>query len=112
LAAAAIATASAVAPSSAAASIVNAASLLPPGESGFVSIPGVATGTGSPHLYDRQQPFIAFDRKDAIFGQPGTEEDPIAGVKIVRDAFATPYTWSARFPASRMSTTTAGGSWQ
>src|SRR2546430_889903 len=64
----------------AAARIIQATSILPPGESGFVSLAGVATGTGSPHLYDQQSPFINFDRKDATFNQPGTEEDPAAGV--------------------------------
>src|SRR2546430_10926868 len=72
------------------ASIIRAQSSLPPGESGFVSIPGVASGTGSPHLYDQQQDYIHFRYKDAGLGQPGTEEDPAAGVKIVRDAFGVP----------------------
>ncbi len=76
--------------SPASSSVIRATSLLPPGESGFVSLTGVATGTGSPHLYDQQQPFIAFARKSAMFDQPGTEEDPIAGVKIIRDAFGVP----------------------
>ncbi|HUE28440.1 MAG TPA: penicillin acylase family protein [Solirubrobacteraceae bacterium] len=75
---------------SANAAILRATSMLPPGESGFVSIPGVATGTGSPHLYDQQQPFIDFARKDAMFNQPGTEEDPTDGVTIVRDSFGVP----------------------
>src|SRR3954451_5162985 len=72
------------------ASITRAESILPPGESGFVSIPGVASGTGSPHLYDQQQPFIEFVRKPATFGQPGEAEDPRAGVHIVRDRFGVP----------------------
>jgi penicillin G amidase len=76
--------------SPASSSVIRATSLLPPGESGFVSLTGVATGTGSPHLYDQQQLFIAFDRKSAMFDQLGTEEDPIAGVKIIRDAFGVP----------------------
>ena len=87
LAAAAIALATAA---PAGASIIRAQSSLPPGESGFVSIPGVASGTGSPHLYDQQQDYIHFRYKDAELGQPGTEEDPAAGVKIVRDAFGVP----------------------
>lgn len=89
---AAIATAipAAIATAPASAGIINATSLLPPGESGFVSIPGVAAGTGSPHLYDQQQPFIDFNRKNAMFGQPGSEEDPMRGVKIVRDAYGVP----------------------
>jgi penicillin amidase len=71
-------------------SIVRATSILPPGESGFVSIAGLASGTGSPHLYDQQQPFISFTRKDAMFGQPGTVDDPRLGVTIVRDSFGVP----------------------
>src|SRR5437660_1365721 len=55
----------------ASARIVNATSILPPGESGYVSLLGVASGTGSPHDYDQQQPFINFTRKSAMFGQPG-----------------------------------------
>jgi penicillin amidase len=75
----------------ASARIVNATSLLPPGESGFVSVLGVASGTGSPHLYDQQQPFIDFNRKNAMFGQPGTPESvPMPGVTVVRDAFGVP----------------------
>ena len=42
--------------------IVRAESILPPGESGFVSLTGLVQGTGSPHLYDQQSPFIAFQR--------------------------------------------------
>ncbi|HEV3130024.1 MAG TPA: penicillin acylase family protein [Solirubrobacteraceae bacterium] len=70
--------------------IIQATSILPPGESGFVSLTGVAMGTGSPHLYDQQTPFISFDRKDAMFNQSGSEEDPAAGVKIVRDLYGVP----------------------
>src|SRR5205807_1451228 len=70
---------------------VNATSILPPGESGYVSLLGVASGTGSLHDYDQQQPFINFTRKSAMFGQPGTAESvPMAGVKIVRDAYGVP----------------------
>ncbi len=74
----------------ASASIVRAESLLPPGESGFVSIPGVATGTGSPHLYDQNADYIHFRYKNAQLGQGGSTETPKAGVKIVRDAFGVP----------------------
>src|SRR5947208_261220 len=48
----------------AAADVTRAESVLPPGESGLVSTPGLADGTGSPHLYDQQQRFIDFSRKD------------------------------------------------
>ena len=70
--------------------IIRATSILPPGESGYVSIAGVSNGTGSPHLYDQQNPFIHFRRKSAMFNQPGTTESPQAGVKIVRDAYGVP----------------------
>jgi hypothetical protein len=70
--------------------VVRAQSILPPGESGFVSVTGLADGSGSPHLYDQQQPFINFQRRDSRFGRPGTEEDPRPGVKIVRDGFGIP----------------------
>jgi penicillin amidase len=70
--------------------VIRATSILPPGESGFGSVPGVASGTGSPHLYDQQAPFIAFDRKDAMFDQSGAAQEPRAGVRIVRDAFGVP----------------------
>jgi penicillin amidase len=76
--------------SSASAMIIRATSILPPGESGFVSVAALGTGTGSPHLYDQQQPFIEFKRKDAMFNQGGTAEYPMAGVKIVRDAYGVP----------------------
>ena len=71
--------------------ILRAESSLPPGESGFVSLAGVSNGTGSPHLYDQQDDFIHFRYKDARLNGPGgTEEDPAAGVKIVRSAFGVP----------------------
>src|SRR5207248_7714416 len=71
---------------SASASILRAESILPPGESGFVSTPGLADGSGSPHLYDQQQPFIDFQRKNDMLGLPAaTTEDPRSGVHIARD---------------------------
>src|SRR5436190_3786306 len=73
------------------ASITRAESILPPGESGFVSIPGLADGSGSPHLYDQQQPFIEFKRKNDLFGLPAdTSEDPKPGVHIERDNYGVP----------------------
>src|SRR3954464_5021919 len=78
-----------VAPASA--DVTRAESILPPGESGFVSIPGLADGSGSPHLYDQQQPFIDFHRKNAMLGLPAaTTEEPKPGVEIKRDDFGVP----------------------
>jgi len=90
LVAAAVLYAALLAASPACAGIIKATSILPPGESGFVSLTGLAKGEGSAHLYDQQQPFIEFDRKDATFNQPGTAESPRPGVKIVRDRYGVP----------------------
>jgi penicillin amidase len=80
-----------VAPAPAAhARLVRAETILPPGQSGFVSIPGVANGTGSPHLYDQLADFIAFRWKPGGFNQPGTTEAPKPGVAIVRDRYGVP----------------------
>src|SRR5437879_5140618 len=70
--------------------IVQAQTILPPGQSGYVSIGGLPSGTGSPHLYDQLQDFIDFKWKPATFGQPGVAESPRTGVTIVRDAFGVP----------------------
>jgi penicillin G amidase len=69
-----------------------AESILPPGQSGFVSTPGVASGTGSPHLYDQQPLFTSFRYKSALFNPSagGGTEVPRAGVKITRDDFGVP----------------------
>ncbi len=71
--------------------MVQAEAILPPGQSGFVSVPGLADGSGSPHLYDQQQPFIDFDRRSFMFGSAsGAPETPKAGVAIRRDAVGVP----------------------
>ena len=54
-------------PASSVADLERAETILPPGQSGFVSIPGLADGTGSPHLTDQTPLFTAFDRKFAGF---------------------------------------------
>ncbi len=71
--------------------VIEATSVLPPGESGYVSILGLANGTGSPHLYDQQQMYIDFARKNAMLGQPAAStEAPMPGVTIARDAYGVP----------------------
>jgi penicillin amidase len=77
-------------PASAAARVIDSGSVLPPGQSGFVSVPGVATGTGSPHLSDQTQLFVDFKFKPATMGQPGETEEPRPGVRIVRDGYGVP----------------------
>nr|MBA2793527.1 penicillin acylase family protein [Thermoleophilaceae bacterium] len=72
------------------AKVFQAESVLPPGQSGFVSVPGVAMGTGSPHLADQNQLFIDFGFKSALFGQPGPTETPRPGVSIVRGPYGVP----------------------
>jgi penicillin amidase len=75
---------------SADARIINAEGILPPGQSGFVSLTGLTSGTGSPHAYDQQPLYIDFKRKPFQMNQPGVTELPRTGVKIVRDAFGVP----------------------
>src|SRR5437588_3807 len=74
----------------ASARVVRATSVIPPGNSGFVSGAGLLSGTGSPHLYDQQALFIAFRRIDDLFHLGGTGETPKPGVKIVRDRYGVP----------------------
>ena len=72
------------------ADVLKAEDILPPGQSGFVSLTGLTSGTGSPHLYDQTQPFIDFQWKPHTF-QAGTQEiEPRPGVKITRDAAGVP----------------------
>jgi penicillin G amidase len=61
LVAAVAALAAAAAPAGAA--TIRAQSILPPGNSGFVSVAGLPSGTGSPHLYDQQPLFVDFRYK-------------------------------------------------
>ena len=75
----------------AAAGVVRAENVLPPGQSGYVSITGLPSGTGSPHLYDQTSLFVAFKRKPFDFGQPAEEtEMPFPGVTIKRDKYGVP----------------------
>src|SRR3954452_1551320 len=72
------------------AAVLKAQTVLPPGQSGFVSIAGVADGTGSPHLYDQSPLFTSFRWKSAMFGQPGTTETPKPGLTVTRDEYGVP----------------------
>src|SRR3954454_17952980 len=69
-------------PARAGATILRAETVLPPGQSGFVSVPGLTDGTGSPHLADQLPLFVGFQRKDAMFDRPGTTEHPRTDVSI------------------------------
>ena len=72
-------------PASAAARAVQAESILPPGQSGFVPPSGT-----NPHLTDQLALYQSFAFKSAAFDQPGTTESPRAGVTITRDAYGVP----------------------
>jgi penicillin amidase len=76
----------------ASAAVRQAGSVLPPGQSGFVSAPGLASGTGSPHLTDQVDLFTSFRFKSAMLGQPGVEGpvSPATGVTITRDGYGVP----------------------
>ena len=79
------------APVKAPADVLQAEAVLPPGQSGYVSIPGVASGTGSPHLTDQTSLFTNFQLRPFGFDQPATSrETPASGVTIERDAYGVP----------------------
>jgi penicillin amidase len=75
-----------VAVSPASARVRQAESVLPPGQSGFISL---ATGP-SPHLADQTALFTSFRFKPAGFFSTGSPETPRPGVRIVRDAYGVP----------------------
>lgn len=76
---------------SASAEVLQAEAVLPPGQSGYVSIPGVASGTGSPHLTDQTDLFVNFGLRPFGFNQTATTtETPVPGVRIERDAYGIP----------------------
>ncbi|MEA2310087.1 MAG: penicillin amidase, partial [Solirubrobacteraceae bacterium] len=80
-------TAALAAPAGAQAGVLNAESVLPPGQSGFVP---PDAGTSNPHLTDQIPLFESFTFKPAGFDQPGNAESPKAGVTITRDAYGVP----------------------
>src|SRR3954462_10099110 len=65
--------------------VIQAETVLPPGQSGFVP----TTGT-NPHLTDQLGLFQAFAFKPAGFDLPGTTTAPFPGVTITRDAYGVP----------------------
>ncbi|HLM51973.1 MAG TPA: penicillin acylase family protein, partial [Solirubrobacteraceae bacterium] len=64
---------------------VQAGSVLPPGQSGFLG-----AGGPSPHLTDQLGLFNAFELKAADLNRGGTTEQPRPGVTIARDAYGVP----------------------
>ena len=71
-------------PVAASARVIQAESVLPPGQSGHVPQSG-----SNPHLSDQIALFESFSFKSAAFDQPGTVE-AIAGATITRDAYGVP----------------------
>ena len=78
------------APAAAQGETLDALGVLPPGQSGYVSVPGLASGTGSPHLTDQVELYEGFEYRDIGFDQPGATESPRPGVTISRDEFGVP----------------------
>jgi penicillin amidase len=82
----------------ASAEVKRAESIMPPGQSGFVSAQCLAetqAGTGGascdPHLTDQVEPFVEFRLKSSMLDQkPGPPEVPRPGVRIYRDAYGVP----------------------
>lgn len=78
--------------------IIKASTLLPPGQSGLVTVAGLAQGqlTGDPadygeHLDDQRIPYWSFAFKDGTLGQkPGQATVPKDGVEIYYDDFGVP----------------------
>ena len=69
---------------SAAAEVKRAESIMPPGQSGFVAAPCLVDSSAcDPHLTDQISLFTEFEYKNSMLGQPGAEETPKAGVRIV-----------------------------
>jgi hypothetical protein len=72
-------------PVAASARVIQAETVLPPGQSGHVPQSG-----DNPHLTDQIALFESFTFKPGAFDQPGTTESPAAGVTITRDAYGVP----------------------
>ena len=75
----------------AAAEVKRAESIMPPGQSGFVSGPCLVDSSAcDPQLTDQIPLFTDFQFKSSMLGQPGAEETPKPGVRIVRDDYGVP----------------------
>jgi acyl-homoserine lactone acylase PvdQ len=71
-------------PVAASADVIQAESVLPPGQSGHVPQSGT-----NPHLDDQISLFESFGFKSAAFDQPGTTES-VGGATITRDGYGVP----------------------
>ncbi len=78
--------------------VIKAATSLPPGQSGLVTVAGLAQGqlTGAPgdygeHVDDQRLPYWSFEFKDGTLGKkPGQATVPKDGVEIYYDDFGVP----------------------
>ena len=70
--------------------VIRAEAVLPPGQSGFVSLTGLATGDGSPHLDDQVGLFKGLEWRPFTFDRPGAVSSPRPGVTITRDEYGIP----------------------
>ncbi len=83
--------------------VLKAESALPPGQSGFFSVPGQLQGqfSGNPgdygaHVDDQRLLYWSFDSKPGVLGtKPGTPVEPKAGVQIYRDAYGVPIIYAS-----------------
>src|SRR6185503_19384964 len=71
--------------------VKRAESVMPPGQSGFVSAPCLVDSSAcDPHLTDQIDLFTNFEFKNSMLGQGGAEEFPKEGVAIFRDQYGVP----------------------
>lgn len=78
--------------------VLKAETVMPPGQSGFFSVPGQAQGllTGNPadygpHVDDQRELYWKFGAKPAVLGtKPGTPTSPKSGVQVYRDSYGVP----------------------
>lgn len=84
--------------------VLKAETVLPPGQSGLVTLAGQAQGsaTGNPgdygaHVDDQRLLYWGFDAKPGVLGtKPGTPQVPKVGVEIYRDAYGVPIVYADR----------------
>src|ERR671925_683505 len=72
-------------PAAPSARVIQAETVLPPGQSGFVPTSG-----SNPHLIDQIPLFESFNFKPAAFDLPGTTETVAPGITVTRDAYGVP----------------------
>ncbi len=83
--------------------VLKAETVLPPGQSGFVSLAGQLRGllSGNPgdygeHVDDQRLLYWSFDAKPGVLGtKPGTPVVPKEGVEIYRDSYGVPIVYAA-----------------